>query len=217
MIKISTVAFEARKTLRESGHNIPHAPTLELVAALLGYGTYAALNTDPNEDVNEMFPHAEHVVFQRDKLEARLEELKMADVPAGEVAQAVQHACRKMWEGEGSATRFHASMGDFHDHITEDIDYRAVVDDDVLTAYADTNASPDEFYSEEFEHESMVDAHDDWVLVAHGEHNGAVDPDRPYSGHAGLFTATYTFDKDGRCGLIETDFSIGLDFSRDYE
>lgn len=217
MIKFSTVAFEARKTLRESGYSVQHTTVLELVAALLGYGTYAALNTDPTQDADELFPDAEHVVFQRDKLDKRLEELKLGDLPGGEVAQAVLDACRKTWEGEGEATRFHVSMEEFESFIAEDLEGRAVVDDDVLNAYADTNASPDEFYTNRCEFEPLVDANGDWVLVAHGEHTGNIDPDRMYSGHAGEFTAMYTFEKDGRCGLFEVSLDFGLDFSRDYE
>lgn len=217
MIKISTVAFEARKTLRADGYTVQHATALELVAALLGYGTYAALNTDSTQDIDELFPDAEHVVFQGDKLDKRLEELKLNDLPGGEVAQAVLDACRKTCEGEGESTRFHVSMEEFESFIAEDVEARAVVDDDVLNAYADTNASPDEFYTHSYVYDPLADADEGWVLVATGEHTGNIDPDRMYSGHAGEFTATYTFEKDGRCGLVETGLEFGLDFSRSYE
>lgn len=216
MIKISTIAFEARKSLSASGYDIPYNKSLELLAALWGYGTYAALKTSPSENVDALFPHAEHVVFQREKLQARLHELQLMVVPEAEVAQAVLSACRSKWEGDGTATRFHLSMDDFKDHIAEDVQDRAVSDDYVLSAYAGTNASADEFLVEDYEYESLVDAEGDWIFVGMGAHTGEIDPDRMYSGHAGNFTATYTFEKVGRVGLIEIEFDIGLDFDRDY-
>lgn len=217
MINISTVAFQVRNVLRSSGVNFSHANTLELVAALLGYGTYAALKLDPDIDPDEMFPAADHVVLQLPALSKRIVKLGLDEGHAKAVGKAVVDACGLAVEEEGNPCRFHASMDDFQDFIFEDIQTRAASDSEVSSAYAGTNAYIDEFYTDDYEFEPLVDANEEWTLVASGSHTGEIDPDRPYSGHAGSFTATYTFQKDGRCGLIETDLDFGLGFDRDYE
>lgn len=217
MINISTVAFQARNALRSSGGTFSHANTLELVAALLGYGTYAALKLDPDVDPDDMFPAADHVVLQLPALSKRIVKLGLDEGHAKAVGKAVVDACRLAVEEEDNPCRFHASMEDFQDFIFEDVQTRAVGDSDVSSAYAETNAYIDEFYTDDYEFEPLVDADEEWTLVASGSHTGEIDPDRPYSGHAGSFTATYTFQKDGRCGLIETDLDFGAGFDRDYD
>lgn len=217
MINISTVAFLARNVLRSSGVNFSQTTALELVAALLGYGTYAALKLDLGVDAEEMFVTADHVVLQPPALSKRMRKLDLDQGHAQAVGKAVVDACRRAVEEEDNPCRFHASMEDFQDFIFEDVQTRAVGDSDVSSAYAETNAYIDEFYTDDYEYEPLVDADEEWTLVASGSHTGEIDPDRPYSGHAGSFTATYTFQKEGRCGLIETDLDFGLGFDRDYE
>lgn len=216
MINLSTVAFQARNVLRLSDINISQTTFLELVAAQLGYGTYAALKLDPAVDAEGMFASADHVVLQQPALSKRMRKLGLDQGRAQAVGKAVVDACRLAVE-EGNSCRFHASMDDFQDFIFEDVQARAFSDGDVSSAYAGTNASIEEFYTDDYEYEPLVDADEEWTLVASGTHTGDIDPDRPYSGHAGSFTATYTFQKEGRCGLIEIELDFGLDFDRDYE
>ncbi|MBB4730501.1 hypothetical protein [Xanthomonas arboricola] len=217
MIKISSVAFEARNTLRSSGIPVSHAVGLELAATLLGYGTYAALKHDPTIDVDEMFAMANHVILQPATLAKRIQKLGLDESHAAVVNGAFVAAFREAAGGDEGACRFHASMADFKDFIFEDVQSRAFEDDDVGSAYAETNAYIDEFYTETYEFEPLVTADGEWTLVASGTHTGDIDSDRPYAGHAGNFTATYTFQKEGRCGLVETDLQFGLDFDASYD
>ena len=217
MINISTIAFQARNAMRPSGVDFSHTTALELVAALLGYGTYAALKLDREVDPDDMFSEADHVVLQLPALSKRMVKLGLDEGHAKAVAKEVAGMCRVAVEKEDNPCRFHISMDDFQDFIFEDVQTRAFDDGDVSSAYAGTNAGIDEFYTDNYEYESLVDAEGEWTLVASGSHTGEIDQDRPYSGHAGSFTATYTFQKEGRCGLIETDVDFGLDFDRDYE
>ena len=217
MIYLSTVAFRARNALRSSGVNLSQGNALELVAALLGYGTYAALKLDPAVDANEMFVEADHVVFQSNALSKRMQKLGLDQNYALAVGKAVVDACRLAVEEDYNPCRFHACMEDFKDFVFEDVQTRAFDDSDVSSAYAETNAYIDEFYTDDYGYGPLIDTQEEWTLVASGSHTGEVDTERPYSGHAGSFTATYTFRKVGRCGLIETDLDFALGFDLDYD
>ncbi len=217
MIKISTVAFQARGALRSSGIPIPHTNALELVASSIGYGTYAALKLDPSVDVEDLFPEAEHVVLQADAVKQRLQDLEQDGQMTNAVSLAIRDAFAQEAQGQGNPSRFHASMDDFQDFIFQDVQEQAAGDSNVAGAYAETNAYIDEFYTDGYEFEPLAKSDDEWTLVASGTHAGELDEDRPYSGHAGNFTATYTFKKDGRCGLVLLDVEFGVDFDRSYD
>ncbi len=217
MINLSTVAVQARKTLRSSGVDLSQTTALELLATLLGYGTYAALKLDRTVDPSAMFAEADHVVLQRSALPARMAKLGVDAEYAQMLVAAVVDACTTAVDDERNPCRFHASMDDFQDFVFEDVQTRAVSDDAVSSAYAETNAYIDEFYTEDYEYDPLTEADDEWTLMASGSHTGEVDTERPYSGHAGTFTATYTFRKEGRCGLIETNLDFSLGFDRGYD
>jgi hypothetical protein len=217
MINISTVAVQARKALHSSGVNLSQTTALELMATLLGYGTYAALKLDRTVDPTAMFAEADHVVLQLSALPARMAKLGVDPGYAQFVVAAVVEACNEAVNDDDNPCRFHASMNDFQDFVFEDVQTRAVSDDEVSSAYAETNAYIDEFYTEDYEYDPLTEADDEWTMVASGSHTGEVDAERPYSGHAGTFTATYTFRKEGRCGLIEMDLDFSLGFDRDYD
>lgn len=217
MFKISTVAFQARNALRSSGVNIPHANALELVVAAIGYGTYAALKLDASVDADALFPEAEHVVLQADALEKRLQDLGYEKQLTQAVVQAIRDAFVRQDQDPDNPCRFHASMSDFQDFIFQDVQNQALQDNNVSDAYAETNAYIDEFYTDDYEFDPLITSDNEWTLVASGTHTGEVDEDRVYHGHAGNFTATYTFKKDGRCGLVLEDLEFGLDFDRGYD
>lgn len=216
MINISAIAFQVRHAMRPSGVDFPHTTALELIAAHLGYGTYAALKLDRDVDPDDMFPAADHVVMQLPALSKRMRKLGIDQEHKEAFGKTVVDACNLAVAGKGNPCRFHASMDEFQDFIFEDVQNRAFDDGEVSSAYAGTNAQIEEFYTDNYEYEPLVDAQGEWTLVASGSHTGEIDQDRPYSGHAGSFTATYNFQKEGRCGLIEIDLNFGLDFDRDY-
>ncbi|SDW85828.1 hypothetical protein [Lysobacter enzymogenes] len=217
MANLSTIAFQVRASLGTSGLKLTHANVLELLAASLGYGTYAALKLDKSIRADEIFTVEDHVVLQSELLLKRLQKLSVDQAGAQVVGEVIWNFFNLAVKEEGGTCRFHASMEDFEDFIFQDVQDRAMVDDDVNDAYNETNAYIDEFYTDSYEYEPLLDADNEWVLVASGSHTGDVDPDRPYSGHTGSFIATYTFQKCGRAGLIEDDPEFGLDFERDYD
>lgn len=217
MIKVSTVAFKARTALGLAGVSFAHTEALELVAASLGYGTYAALKLDPAVDVNNLLAEADHAILQPDHLETRVKQLGKKKPVSIAVDRAIVGAFREVADETEHACRFHDSMQDFKDFIFEDVQARALQDDDVANAYAETNAYIDEFYTDHYLCGQLLDSDDEWTLVASGSHTGEVDPERPYSGHADKFTATYTFQKDGRCGLIELDLQFELDLEEGFD
>ncbi|MDQ3286900.1 MAG: hypothetical protein M3Q42_01325 [Pseudomonadota bacterium] len=217
MFKISTVAFQARDALRSSGVNIPHSNALELVAASIGYGTYAALKLNPSLDGDDLFPVAEHVVLQADALEQRLQDLGLEKQLTQAVSMAIRDAFTREVHDHDRSCQFHTSMSDFQDFIFQDVQEQAYEDNNVSDAYAETNAYMDEFYANGYEFNTLAKSDEEWTLVATGTHTGEVDEDRVYYGHAGNFTATYTFKKDGRSGLVLQDLEFGLDFERSYD
>lgn len=113
MINLSTVAFQARNALRSSGINFSQTNALELVAALLGYGTYAALKLDPAVDTSEMFAEADHVVLQSPALSKRMRKLGLDQNHVLAVGKAVVDACRQAVEEDDNPCRFHASRHTF--------------------------------------------------------------------------------------------------------
>ncbi|ATE70787.1 hypothetical protein [Lysobacter capsici] len=217
MANLSTIAFQVRASLGTYGLKLTHANVLELLAASLGYGTYAALKLDKSIRADEIFTVEDHVVLQSELLLKRLQKLGVDQGHGQLVGEAIWNSFNLAVKEEGRACRFHSTMDDFKDFIFEDVEQRAMSDGDVSDAYAGTNAFMDEFYTDGYEYEPLLDADNEWVLVASGSHTGDVDPDRPYSGHAGSFIATYTFQKCGRAGLIEDDLEFRLDFERDYD
>lgn len=217
MFKISTVAFQARNALRSSGVYIPHSNALELVASSIGYGSYAALKLNPSLDRDNLFPAAEHIVLQADALEQRLQELGLEKPLTQAVSIAIRDAFTREVHNHDRSCRFHTSMSDFQDFIFQDVQEQAFQDNNVSDAYAETNAYIDEFYADDYEFDTLAKSDEVWTLVATGTHTGEVDEDRVYHGHAGNFTATYTFKKDGRCGLVLLDLEFGLDFERSYD
>ncbi|XNX73585.1 hypothetical protein ACL5HQ_11325 [Stenotrophomonas maltophilia] len=217
MIKISTVAYQARFALRSRGILIVHANTLELVAASIGYGTYAALKLDASLEVEDLFPEAEHVVLQADAVKQRLKDLGQDEQMANAVSLAIRDAFAQNVKSEENPCHFYASMDDFRDFIFQDVQEQAAGDSNVADAYAETNAYIDEFYTNDYEFEPLAKTNEQWTLLASGSHTGELDEDRPYSGHAGNFTAIYTFMKDGRCGLVLLDLEFCVDFDRSYD
>lgn len=217
MIKISTVAYQARSALRSLGMPVVHVSALELVAASIGYGTYAALKLDASLDVEDLFPEAEHVVMQADAVKWRLKDLGLDEQMASTVSLAIRDAFAQNVQAKENPCHFYTSMDDFRDFIFQDVQEQAAGDSHVADAYAETNAYIDEFYTNDFEFEPLAKTDEEWTLLASGSHTGELDEDRPYSGHAGNFTAIYTFKKDGRCGLVLLDLEFGVDFDRSYD
>ncbi|UNK50545.1 hypothetical protein MNR01_05940 [Lysobacter sp. S4-A87] len=217
MINISPVAFAARKGLRALGIILSHGHALELTAAVLSYRTFAALQAEERNSVSPSLGDAGHIVLQQDVLTVRLRDLGLASETQAVVFDVLSRAfegAEGVWQ---SGAQIHRSFEDLKDHLAQDTQTRAWTDDGVISAYAETNAYVDEFYTDSYEFDgSLFDVADCWCAVLAGTHTGEQDPDRVYYGHRGDFEATYSFDKAGRCGLIETDFSIRLSFEQDY-
>lgn len=213
-MNFSTFCVLARKQLLAAGFSLSHGHALELGSALLGYRTHAALK--PDMDGDEVLTDADHVILQPDEFARRMGELAFDSVLAPAWIEAYADALEHARDREGRAFQVHRSMADFEDFVSEDVQNRAVVDDDVLDAYAGTNAAADEFYVDSCEYEPLLPSTEEWVVKASGTHAGEIDDGRPYSGHAGEFEATYRFLKDGRSGLVELELDFDLDFSRDF-
>jgi hypothetical protein len=213
-VNFSTFCALAREQLLAANFRLSHAQALELGSALLGYRTYAALR--PDMEGIEVLTEADHAILQPEELARRMSELGFETTLAFAWLEAFALALEQVRDQAERTCQVHRSMAAFRDFVFQDVQDRAVVDDDVLNAYAGTNAAADEFYVDDYEHEPLLQSNEEWILTVLGSHTDELDEDRPYSGHAGDFQAKYRFRKDGRCGLIELELEFDLDFSRDF-
>lgn len=77
---VKKAAFAVKKTLASKGIQIRHGIALEIIAALLGYRTYAALVTEESdESLRYHLGDAEFVVLDQHGADARLQELGLSE------------------------------------------------------------------------------------------------------------------------------------------
>ncbi|MBS0598831.1 MAG: hypothetical protein JSR92_16270 [Proteobacteria bacterium] len=216
MINFSPIAFEVRRAL--SKHlTLSQGQILELVAAALSYRSYAALRSEDRADHGLTLEDADHVVLQQTTLARRMKEL---GIHADAMHTILETIVDKLKVADGAWKKnyvvIHRSLEDFGDFLRVDVERRAHDDPVVTSAYAETNAQIDEFYTDDIEYSGPIFTEPDAIsIVMSGTHSGDQDPERVYHGDRGPFSATYCFDKAGRCGLVETDLTFELDFEYD--
>jgi hypothetical protein len=78
---VKKAAFAVKKTLASKGVQIRHGAALEVIAALLGYRTYAALVTEENDaGLRFHLRDAEFIILDLHGADARLAELGLAEL-----------------------------------------------------------------------------------------------------------------------------------------
>jgi hypothetical protein len=212
---ISAASHAASRTMADNGHSIKRSHVSEVLAAMLGYQTYAALTVEEQDDgLDHHLDDAEILVLNQPAAERRAQALGAGAVP--ELVQACVSAMQSI-----ASMRVHEGL----DHFYDDYAREALVDtitssDEVSAAMSETNA----YFDGEAElPEAMPDIEDlweariEWSIEATGDLKGShdIDSDRMFAGDKLNCHAKLMFAKAGRAGLIlvNAEGSAGVDDS----
>ncbi len=212
---LSAASHAASKSLALNGHAIKRSHLAEVLAAMLGYQTYAALVVEEGDiSLDYHLDDAEMLVLNQPAALRRAQSLGVAAIPG------LIEACLSAVHG-AAPMRVHEDL----DHFYGDYAREALVDaiassDDVSAAMSETNAYFDddpELPDEVTATEDLWEARTDWWILADGDLKGGHDvhSDRMFSGDTLNCRGKLTFAKAGRAGLIfvEAEGSAGVDES----
>jgi|GEM_PF-643541 len=215
---ISASSPAASKTLAQTGlafKSIKRSQIQEVIAAMLGYHTYAALSV--KEQDNSLDLHLDDAgmpVLNLVGAESRARRLGFDAAP--ELVQACVAALRAL-----APMRVHENLDDFYDSYARG----ALADtipssDDVSDAMSETNAESDSdanLPNETPDTEDLWEARTEWSIDASGDMEGShhIESDRMFAGDTLNCRAKLTFAKAGRTGLVllDVDASAGVDES----
>lgn len=204
-------SFLTHEALRRTGSTLKRSQVAELIAAALGYRTYAALATEnSNLQLEFHLADAEHVVLSSD---AALERFKVlfpdsADDAARQVAvlmETITAAFPHTYDGVD---------GLWEDFLEEHLAQMINDADETSSAQAESNAIFP--YGVEMDAgvppaDALWSSETEWVITGHGVLSGEYDPDadRMYTGDRIHCSAAATFSKAGRGGLILSSVDVG--------
>ncbi len=184
---VTSAAYAASQFLAAQGLAVKRSHLSEVLAALLGYRTLAALNVeqaDPAHDYH--LDDAEFLVLNPEMGTTRLEELGIA--PSDAIASSIAKACIAALKASAAPVPVFEGVADFYDSHARQALAEAIYDDEnVAGAMAESNASyPDlpEMNEACPETSNLWAAGSDWTIEADGTMEGEYDPegDRMFNG-----------------------------------
>lgn len=212
---LSAASYAASKTLSLKGQSIKRSQLAEVLAAMLGYQTYAALTVEERDDsLDYHLDDAEMLVLNTEGAERRANELRVGDVPG------LIHACVSALRSV-AAVSVHESLVHFYDEYGREALIDAIANSgDVSAAISETNA----FFDSEVDLPYALPVTDDlwsarleWSIEASGDLKGSheIESDRMFTGDTLNCYGKVTFIKAGRAGLIffESEGTGGVDES----
>ncbi|OEZ97976.1 hypothetical protein [Duganella phyllosphaerae] len=199
---VSSTAYAVSKFMASSGHTIKRSHISEVLSAMLGYETYAALVVEESDDqLDYHLGDAEMLVLNQAAAEQRANSLGITAVPL------LLQTCISAMQGS-TTTPVYKDLGHFYDSYGRE----ALIDtisssDDVSAAMSETNAyfdSDPELPEETPATTDLWTERDSWSIEARGEMQGShdVESDRMFAGNMLNCFAKLTFNKAGRAGLI---------------
>ncbi len=201
---VRSAAYAAYHNLATQGLTVGRSHLTEIIAALLGYRTYAALaveEADPRVEYH--LGEAEIVVLNLPMGTTRVAELGLGVAPSVITAACVE----ALKAGAGLASVF-VGVAEFYDsHAREALAEAIYSADDVAGAMAESNATfPDE-PEMDIECPSTPDlwaAVEEWTIEGNGTMTGEYDPDgdRMFNGDKLNCRGWLTYRKAGRAGLV---------------
>lgn len=205
-LDLSVAAYAASQDLKNQGLNLPRSHVSEIMAALLGYGSLAALQA---ENANAA-------------LECHLAdaELLVLNLPAGELRAvslkhdaAVINPCVNAIAAKAGVPVF-KGIDDFYGSRAYEVLVSVIGDGEyVAGAMADSNASyPDDPDLGEYEVSGdLWTSPAEWTIEASGTWKGEYDPDgdRMFNGDTLDVWGKLIYAKAGRAGLIWVDGEEG--------
>lgn len=190
-VQISPIAHRVRRALPvrvTSGH------AHELIAAALGYGSYAAYLPSVEEPAS--FAGVEHIVLDVAGLAARQQELGYVDPPAG---PTFIETLRSELCAAAPGAKVHLGESDFADDIRQDVELAIADSGEFLGEQAMTNAyGPDDSDLEFDPAAAMNQRAADWSFTVVGDAFLEQDLDKVYHGDEIAVTARVEFQKIGR-------------------
>jgi hypothetical protein len=187
-VSFSSISHHVRTTLASTGTPAPLGHVHQFVAATLGYNSYAAYKTSPEEP--PAFDDAVHIVLDADRLQQRQAELSFPAPLISIIRNAFAAALPGAHVHEGQD----GLEATIHAEVANDID----TSDDYASEQAMTNAYGGD-YDLTFHAPVALDVHAvDWVLEAEGASSLDQDPDRIYHGDVINVGARVVFAKLGR-------------------
>lgn len=198
-----SAVYAASQALAAQGLTVKRSHLTEVVAALLGYRTHAALTADEADSTREYhLDDAEIYVLNVALGRARTVELGLQNGPV------VVQACTAVLKAGAGQAGVYESVADFYDSHAREALAQAIYDsDDVADAMADSNASfPNEPEMEDAcpATSDLWAARDEWTIEAAGALTGEYDPegDRMFNGDTLNCRGWLTYRKAGRAGLM---------------
>lgn len=218
-----TAAYAASQALATQGLTAKRSHLTEVVAALLGYRTHAALTADEVDATREYhLDDAEIYVLNVPLGTERAIELGLQDG-----ARVVEACVAALKDGDGQGGVYESIAAFYDSHAREALADAISGSDDVAAAMAESNASfPDEPKMEDAcsAIPDLWAARDEWTIEAAGDLTGEYDPegDRMFNGDTLNCRGWLTYRKAGRAGLVfaESGGTGGADDSwrdQDYE
>lgn len=215
---VSAAAFAASRALAAQGLKTKRSHLSEIIAALLGYRTYAAMAVEEaDSSLDYHLEDAEILVLNVPMGTTRAEELGFSDAQAS--AAIVTQACVDALKAEATSMKVYVSVEEFYDaHARQALAEAIYMDDDVASAMAECNAYfPDEpdMPLECPPVEDLWASVKEWSIQADGVMTGEYDPDgdRMFNGNQLQCRGRLVYDKAGRAGLVfaESEATGGLD------
>lgn len=202
---ISAAAYAASQSLAVNGQSIKRSHISEVLAALLGYQTYAALVLEERDDRQEYhLDDAEMLVLNTHLAKQRLDVLGLSHIVL------VLPACVSALKGAASVPVYQ-DLAHFYDAYARQIMVEAISSsDEVSAAMTETNAHFDDEAELPYTlppTENLWEARSNWSIEASGDLVGDhdIDGDRMFAGDTLTCLAKLMFDKAGRAGLIFVD------------
>lgn len=199
---VSSTAYAVSKFMASSGHKIKRSHISEVLAAMLGYQTYAALVIEESDDdLERHLDDAEMLVLNQAAAEQRANALGITAVPL--LLQTCLSAMQR-----STTTPVYKDLDHFYDSYGREALIEAIsMSDDVSGAMAETNAEFDgdpELPEKTPATEDLWSAREQWSIEALGEMRGShdVDSDQMFAGNTLNCFAKLTFNKAGRAGLV---------------
>lgn len=203
---VRSAAYAASQALAAQGLTVKRSHLSEVVAALLGYRTYAALVVeDANPKLDYHLDDAEIVVLNLPMGAARVLELGLED---GTAPSMVMPACVVALKASADRVSVYEGVADFYDsHAREALAEAIYNSHELANVMAESNASYPDEPEMDVECPSTADlwaATDDWTIEGDGDMTGEYDPegDRMFNGDTLNCRGWLTYRKAGRAGLV---------------